>query len=171
MEELTIDIRTLGEGDLALLECHLNFDWGQPNKHRQRFIKQQNGEVTYLVAWHDKLPVGHVLAKWAGTSDEPMGSVLKDCPNLEDLFVHPDYRSREIGAQLLDAGENLARQRGYTQIGLGVAIDNRRAQSLYIRRGYKDAGFGAYVTGGHYTDRQEKQQPWQEICSYLTLPL
>ena len=154
-----------------LLGRHLNFDWGQPNKHRERFIRQQKGEVTYLITWHGKLPVGHILVEWAGTADEPMASVLKDCPTLEDLWVLPDFRSKGIGPRLFEAAEDLAQQLAYTQTGLGVAIDNDRARLLYMRRGYKDAGFGQYVTGGHYVDRQGKQQPWSEICYYMIRPI
>lgn len=167
MEELAIEIRPAGEPDAQLLDRHLNFDWGQTNKHRGRVIRQQKEEVTYLIAWHNKLPVGHVLIEWAGTTQEPMCSVLENCPNLQDLWVLPEFRSTVIGSRLLDAAENLARQRGYARVGLEATVDNHRARLLYIRRGYKDPGFGHYVTGGHYVDRQGKQQPWSETCDYL----
>lgn len=169
--ELPTAIRPLSETDLLLVARHLNFDWGQPDKHRERFNRQQKGVVTCLIAWNEKLPAGHVLIEWAGSTDEPMASVLETCPDFQDLWVLPDFRSKGIGSKLLDAAENLAGQREYAQVGLGVSIDNRRARSLFARRGYKDAGLGHYVTGGHYLDRQGKQQPWSEICDYLIRPL
>jgi GNAT superfamily N-acetyltransferase len=167
MEELAFKIRPLNEKELRLVDRHINFDWGQPGKHRERFVRQQNGEVTYLIAWHDDRPVGHALVEWAGATDEPMASVLEDCPAVEDLYVSPNYRSRGVGSLLLDAAEGLVRKLGYVQIGLGVGIDNPPARALYVRRGYKEVGFDTYVTGGHYIDREGQKQRWDEVCMYL----
>ena len=63
--------------------------------------------------------------------------------------------------------KSLAKQNGYLRIGLGVGIDNARARSLYVRRGYEDAGFGGYRTGGCYIDRNGREQSWEEMCNYL----
>ena len=132
MERLVVDIRPVAQGELGLLERQIGFDWAALGKHRERFAGQQDGKVVYLVAWRGNLPVGYVLVQWEGTTDDPMQSQLVDhFPNLEDLFVAPDYRSRGVGTQLLEASEGLAKREGYSRIGLGVAVDNLRARSLY----------------------------------------
>ena len=73
---------------------------------------------------------------------------------------------------MLDGGRRgLNRQGGYAQVGLGVAIDNTGARSLYERRGYRDAGLGPYSIRWIYVDEQGQQQPREEVCVYLTKSL
>jgi len=152
-----------------MLEQQTDFNF--PPKHRKRFARQKKGEVVYLIAWYENLPIGHVLLKWSGTTKAPMVARLKDCPHIEDLFVIPDCRSKGIGSQLMDAVEGLCAQKGYAQVGLGVGIDNLRARSLYERRGYIDAGFGEFRTIYPYLDKNGKQQSGEEICVYLVKKL
>ncbi len=164
------DIRPVEEGDISLLEQSIPAST-PPEKHRQRFDLQQQGRVVYLVAWQNGLPVGHGLLKWNGTEDEPMASRLRDCPDVEDLFVSPELRSKGIGSQLLATAEDLARQQGYRHIGLGVAIDNPRAHALYLRHGYRDSGFGQYPHRVFYVDGQGRHHWRIEICVYLVKEL
>ena len=161
------EIRPLAEEEIGLIEQHINFDWAALGKHRERFVKQQRSSVVYLVAWYKNVPVGHALLQWDGSTDKPAASELGRCPDVEDLFVSPDYRSKGIGSMLLDFAESLASQQGYSRIGLGVSIDNPRARSLYERRRYRDSGLGEYATGGCYIDKDGQEQSWEEICNYL----
>ncbi len=151
--------------DIALLERYLAN--GPPGKHRARLARQERGEVAYLIARRGARPLGHVLLKWAGTADEPAASALVDCPDLEDLRVSPTCRGQGIGSRLLAAAEELARQRGHAQVGLGVAVSDLRVRALYERLGYRDAGLGEYVEGGRYLDRDGREQTWEETCIYL----
>ncbi len=171
---IAVRIRPIAAEDLAIVEERVAFDWAAPRKHRERFERQERGEVSYLVAWDEldeKLPVGHLLLKWRGTADEPMAPNIKDCPDLEDLFVIPDYRSCGIGTRLLECGEQAASERGHARIGLGVGVDNPRARSLYLRLGYRETGTGQYETGGVYIDRDGSEKSWSEVCIYLTKQL
>ncbi len=167
MTRINYEIRPLAEEEIGLLERNINFDWAASGKHRERFVKQQGGRAVYLVAWYKNVPVGHALLQWDGSTDEPAASELGQCPDVEDLFVCPNYRSKGIGSLLLDFAESLARQWGYSRIGLGVAIDNPRAQSLYVRRGYRDSELGEYSTGGRYVNQDGQEESWEEICNYL----
>ncbi len=163
---LKVEIRPLAEGETDLLERRISSSTPS-EKHRERLALQQQGRVVYLVAWQNAMPVGHGLLKWQGTEDEPMASRLRDCPDLEDLFVTPELRSRGIGSQLLAAAEDLARRRGYRRIGLGVGIDNPRAHALYLRSGYRDSGYGRYPHRVYYADEQGDRRWRIEICVYL----
>lgn len=167
MERSAIKIRPLAKREIRLVERHINFDWAAPRKHRERLARQQEGHDVYLVAWLGGLPVGHVLLQWQGTNDLPSALRMDGCPNVEDLFVSPSHRSRGIGSRLLGHAEKLAIQMGYSQIGLGVSVDNPRARSLYDLRGYRDAAFGEYRTSGRYSDRDGREQQWEEICKYM----
>ena len=159
-----VEIRPLEESEVDVLAQHVR---RPPGMHRARWELQQEGKAAYLVAWHANLPIGHVLLKWAGTTREPMASHLYRCPQLSDLHVQPEYRSRGIGSQLMHAVETLVRQRGYSQLGLSVALDNVRARSLYERRGYRGSGLGEYTITWTFIDEHGHEQPREDVCVYL----
>ena len=80
----------------------------------------------------------------------------------------PKKRSLGIGAQILQAAERLARERGCKWIGLSVsAEDDAPARRLYERRGYRDAGFRKHLERGEYVDADGRSQSWEEVCIYL----
>jgi GNAT superfamily N-acetyltransferase len=111
--------------------------------------------------------VGHALLTLTRTRDDPRGLDLPRCPDVEDLLVHPDWRRRGIGTKLLLAAEATAQARGYSEIGLSVALDNLEAQRMYARRGYRDAGVGLFALGGTYLDPEGMPCAWSETCTYL----
>ncbi|WP_322506995.1 GNAT family N-acetyltransferase [Anaerolinea sp.] len=157
-----IQIRPAGAGDISLLERL--FPQGSAEKHVRRLVRQQNGSAVYLIAFLAEMPVGHLLLKLDRARDE---AVRANCPDLEDLFVHEEYRQQGIATQLLLHAEDLARQRGYAEIGLAVGLDNPDARRLYERLGYREAGFGAYRVHGMYVDEQGALCTWEEECVYL----
>ena|SRR5258706_3102864 len=55
---------------------------------------------------------------------------------LEELYVSPARRGKGIGAALLKAALNCARQTGMVAIDLEVDVGHRRAESLYRRAGF-----------------------------------
>ncbi len=67
---------------------------------------------------------------------------------------------------LLDAAITAVREAGYTQLGLGVAVDNPGAIRLYERNGFQDSELEEYASGGSYLDREGAVQTWQETCTY-----
>lgn len=56
--------------------------------------------------------------------------------NLHDLAVHPDFRGRGIGRELLKRIETHARQTGCCRVSLEVRRDNETAQGLYRSEGF-----------------------------------
>ena len=162
-----VTIRPIAEAEVALVEDQINFDWAASGKHRDRFERQQAGDVVYLVSWLGDRPVGHALIKWVGFDSEPMLSRLRECADIEDLFIVPDLRSRGIGSLLLGHAEYLALECGYTQIGLGVGVDNPGARRLYERRGYAESGFGVYETCWYYQDEESRKRCATEVWEYL----
>jgi ribosomal protein S18 acetylase RimI-like enzyme len=56
------------------------------------------------------------------------------------MWVAPDARGQGIGGSLMDALEGWAREAGFGDIGLGVALTNEAAIRLYEARGYTDTG-------------------------------
>ena len=52
---------------------------------------------------------------------------------IEDLAVHPEHRSREVGTRLLNAAMDWARERGATHLELDTAENRTDAQRFYER--------------------------------------
>jgi GNAT superfamily N-acetyltransferase len=97
-------------------------------------LDQQRAEgSTYLVAWEDGQPIGHVHIAWENTH--------VGVPEIQDVFVLPERRRRGIAAQLTRAAEQEARAKGWDAISLSVSQDgNAAARRLYAKLGYADAG-------------------------------
>jgi GNAT superfamily N-acetyltransferase len=167
MSKVVADIRPITETELTLLEkC---FQQGRIAKHAERFLRQLKWEAVYLIAWHRGQPAGHALLKWGGAQDEPVTRQSRvACPDIEDLFVLVELRSQGIGSQLIRFAEQLAWERGYTQIGLSVgATTNEPALRLYRQIGYQDAHLGEYTERGEYLGPQGQHHTWENICIYL----
>jgi GNAT superfamily N-acetyltransferase len=146
--------------ELGAVETHLAY--GSPGKHRRRLAAQDDGTCVYAIAWRGDRPVGHVLVRWSGTDTPSVRALVADCPDVEDLFVAPDLRSRGFGTQLLEAAELLVRNSGYERIGLSVGLENPRALALYARRGFQDLGAPPFVVSGDWGS---------ETCRYLVKSL
>lgn len=167
MSELEVEVRPVRQADIAMLRQR--FPEGGPDKHREWFDRQQQTQVTYLVAWHKNQPVGHVVIKWQRPPDDLIASRLKEpCPHIEDLFVLAEMRSQGIGTQILRYAEELVRLRGYQQVGLsaGAEVDDP-ARRLYQRLGYCEAGWGEHTERYEYIDQEGRAQVWEGICIYL----
>jgi GNAT superfamily N-acetyltransferase len=164
-----ITIRPLREEEIDLLD-QMNEGWPYKRPlelHRERFAMQEAGEAVYLIAWHGRVAVGHVLLRWQSTLRYEGASELERCAHVSDLFVIPKYWSRGIGSRLMDTLETLAARQGYIQVGLSVAVDNARARSLYASRGYVDAGFAERTVRWTYIDRHGEEQLREEVLIYL----
>jgi len=186
---LRATIRALAASELAALDRGLRP--AHPSVHATRLADQYAGQVLYLIAWiehgsashgtasvHDvgaddrprDRPVGHVLIRWRGSSNPAIRIAMARRgrhPYLEDLLVHPEFRSRSIGSQLLDAAEREALAHGYHHVGLAVALENVRARALYERQGYRDAEIGQFASWSSYLDGDGRLQTRVEQCVYL----
>jgi GNAT superfamily N-acetyltransferase len=171
MVELKVEVRPIRQTDIAILREY--FPQGGPDKHRHRFDRQQEGEVTYLVAWHKKQSVGHALVIWQRPPNDLFASRLQEpCPDVEDLFVLEEMRSQGIATQILRHAEELARLRGYRQVGLsaGVEVDDP-GRRLYEHRGYVAAGWGEHTERAEYIDQEGQLQVWEGVCIYMIKPI
>ena len=140
----------------------------------RRLADQRAGRVTYLVAWADGRALGHVLVRWGGATNPELRWRLDEQdghPYVEALLVHPSFRSRSVGSQILDAAEALVQRRGLDRIGLAVAVENGRARALYERLGYRDLGIGEFGNAWSYVDEDGNEVAESEICAYLVKDL
>jgi ribosomal protein S18 acetylase RimI-like enzyme len=162
-----VDVRPIAADDLASIQKTLPPE--HPEAHVRRLADQRTGRVTYLVAWHEGRALGHVLVRWGGTTNPELLWKLGrpvDHPYVEALFVHPAYRSRMIGSQLLAAAERLAGERGFRRIGLAVSVEIVRAWALYDRLDYCDADLAEFVNHWSYVDEAGREVSATETCRY-----
>jgi GNAT superfamily N-acetyltransferase len=138
-----VEIRVASAGDLSVLERELPM--ATPSRHRECLTSQDEGAVTYLVAWLDASPVGHALVHWPGPREPEVAERVPGCPEIYNLGVREAFRSQGVGTALLRRSERLAAARGSRRVGLGVALANHRARALYERLGYREAGVPVYV--------------------------
>ena len=104
-------------------------------------LGQSEEESTYLVAWEDDQPLGHVHIAWSGTH--------LSVPEIQDVFVLPEHRRRGIATRLSDAAEEKVRERGWARISLSVSKEgNPAARLLYAKLGYVDAGIDPVTVSG-----------------------
>jgi GNAT superfamily N-acetyltransferase len=115
-----IEVRELDESALARVDAVLPLHRLDPER-----------ESTYLVAWEDDEPVGHVHLAWRGTK---LG-----VPELQDMFVLPARRRCGVGTALTREAERLIAAQGQSHCSLSVSQANPEARRLYERLGYMRA--------------------------------
>lgn len=101
---------------------------------------QKNQLATYVVARH-----GNALVGYAG-----LWLVLNEA-HVTTVAVHPDYRRRKVGEQLVHHLLQLALSQGAEWATLEVRESNHEAQALYQKFGFSPAG----IRKNYYAEEQE----------------
>lgn len=109
-----------------------------PEKSRKNLIPamQAHPGVRVFLAREGEKAIG-IASCFIGFSTFKAAPVM----NIHDLAVLPEYRSKGVGAALLAAVEDYARERSFAKLTLEVRNDNR-AMNLYKRSGFGDWGGG-----------------------------
>jgi ribosomal-protein-alanine N-acetyltransferase len=94
----------------------------------------------YMVAVVEKRIVGY-CGVW----------VILDEAHITNVAVHPDFRGRKIGEQLMGHMISLSMMYGAKKMTLEVRVSNQVAQALYGKLGFENHG----IRKGYYTDNQE----------------
>ena len=129
-----IELKPLRETDVAVLD---RLGPASPEgSYAKDWARQRSGEITVLVAWYGRRPMGVGLVHWAGPRQAAVQAIYPGCPEIFRLHVRPHYRSMGLGTLLIDEFERMARARGCPSIGLGVTYENPGALALYQRLGY-----------------------------------
>jgi GNAT superfamily N-acetyltransferase len=152
--------------DIDLLESLLSH--GDYTKHRRRIQDQEDGRISYVVAWAwGRIPVGHVLVHWDGGHDGPLSDLEGRGPLLEDLYVHPAVWGRGIGTMIMDEAEKLVESRGRDRVALTTFTLNPSVVFIYEARGYRRTDLGAFVIERVFTDRKGRQHNWSRRGYYM----
>ncbi len=117
---MDIEIKKLRKKDLLILKEH----WKVYEPFLNRYNSMKNGDSTFLIVWSKENPVGHGTIWW------------KKIPVIEDMSVDKNFRSKGIGSILLNRLELCAKKRNYEKVRLYVELKNKKAEKLYLKKGY-----------------------------------
>ena len=127
------------------------------------------------MAWDNKRPIGYMFIRWPGRNGGLTNQVVVlGCVEFGDLFVAEQARKGGVGRALMESAEALTTVAGYDLVGFEVTAANPynvAARRLCGRMGYKDAGFGEFVSGYTYWDVNGNPQRDEEPHRYLALQL
>jgi ribosomal protein S18 acetylase RimI-like enzyme len=141
-----VTIRPACDVDLPLLEWSGEF-WHYREKFRSAYVDQLAGCRLLLVADLNNYPVGRIAIVFSGGN--PLYANGRSRAYLYSLQVMTFLQGMSIGSRLLDAAEDVLRQRGFRHAIIAAAVDNQGAQRLYQRRGYvryaEDPGRWSYT--------------------------
>ena len=167
---LRVEIHPLHDDELLVIE-HFLAKPTNPSIHANRLARQNAGEVTYLVAWRDNMPMGHLLIEWNGPHDTFIRQRVAPSPYLEDAVVLNEFQSLAVGSQLLLAAEELIEKEGYSAVGLAVDVSNHPAIALYKKHGYTESDIGPFIMRGQHLNEDNEPVEWQAECLYVTKTL
>lgn len=105
-----------------------------------RALVEDEGSGAVLVAHDDEGAVIGVLAASWQTAIHAAGQYGL----IQDLWVHPAWRSRQVGAKLVQALDRVARERGVQRIEVGLPRESFPAlaatEAFYRRNGFTPLG-------------------------------
>lgn len=141
--ETLINIRTACSGDMPALEAVA----GAVSSHKEDgyfercLAEQEDGKRAVLVGLYAGQIAGFGMLNWnpGYVPFRRMG-----IPEIQDLNTNPAFRRRGVAGAIISACEDLAREKGCDQVGIGVGLyaGYGTAQRLYVRRGYVPDGAG-----------------------------
>jgi ribosomal protein S18 acetylase RimI-like enzyme len=141
-----VTIRPAARDDLPRLEWGGAF-WGLRNHFRQTFEGQLAGKNLMLIADLNGYPVGRLCLQFAARNPAYADGSTRGY--LYSLHVMAPLRGFGIGSHLMQTGENVLADRGFTWATIAAAKNNPQALRLYKRRGYRpfreDSGRWSYV--------------------------
>lgn len=140
-----LEMLLLQEKDIPeMVEAFKNIGWNKPSSLYEAYLNEQKHDLrTILVAKIHNHFCGYVTIKWKSDYQDFFENNI---PEISDLNVLPNYRKKGIGTSLIKKCEKMARDNGYSKIGLGVGMtrDYGNAQRLYFHMDYVPDGNGLY---------------------------
>ena len=138
----SLDITLMQVDDIPLLHAAAGSHVMESDYFATAFGEQTEGKRLVLIARRNGVICGYVHLNFF-----PRYTLFRrlSIPEFQDLYVLPEFRRGGVARALISACEQLARECGATDIGLGVGVggDFGPAQRLYVQCGYVPDGFGA----------------------------
>jgi len=149
MEQEDLTVRDATEADLpALTELKAS-----EALHRDRIRDADRGDMRYLVQLDGRRLIAHALLIFENPQGWPAGDEPDPKPNVVDLLIDPDLRSRGYGAFFMREMEAICRDRGEPRLYLAVdPVENPRALAFYLRIGYRKLSEEPHRVHWKFTD-------------------
>jgi GNAT superfamily N-acetyltransferase len=104
-----------------------------------RSLLEDGAAGSLLVAEAAGTLVGMLAASWQIAIHVPGSYAL-----IQDLWVHPSWRSKAIGATLIDAIIELAREKGFKRVDVGLPLESfarfGATEAFYLTNGFTPNG-------------------------------
>ena len=101
----------------------------------QYFMQSPQWSVgTTFAAFHDEQLVGNVAVFWNEAENQQTGRKIG---YTEYIFVHPNWRGKNIARELITLGLKHLKERGLEEAHLEVKAQNQNALHLYVELGFE----------------------------------
>lgn len=166
-----ISIHQFSQDDIAgLYHLALSGNHTVEAEYFETALKEQNdGKRVVFLVLVDEMLAGYVHLNFF---PQYRPFLRLSIPEIQDLFVHPDFRCQGLGARLVSACEEEAKSRDIRDLGIGVGVSGKfgAAQRLYARLGYVPDGSGV-VFEREMTRDGEVRPIDDRLCLMLLKPL
>lgn len=120
--------------DNAKYDPDIKTDWAQSKDGKKYFTNIINDpNAICLIAEENSNVIGYI-------SGSPM--VREYCKSkyfeIENMGVHPNYRSKGIGSKLMEECLKIAKEKGFQKVYVNVYIKNEKAVKFYKKYGYNE---------------------------------
>ena len=109
-------------------------------------IEDLKRDFAYIIGHlSDKVLLAQIENEYAGfihmsvRKDYVEGSSSNPVGYIEGLFVKPEYRGKDVGTELYNAGAKWVKKKGCTEIGTDCTISNRVSFDFLIKMGFEEA--------------------------------
>src|SRR3990167_8719103 len=127
------DIASLLPQIMIFEEQHAAYDDGKITEKTYQRVKEETSrdikKKKYWVAEMNRIIIGFIKAEILDTRPGML--------YIDNLFVHPDHRSRGVGTNLIHFVEVIFKERGASKVRLYVAKQNTIAKKLYKKLGFR----------------------------------
>lgn len=114
-----------------------NFD---ANKYAQAFIAElKKSKSRILIAEVDEIIAGHIIiTTHIASPKEQLELNAKKQGEIQELYLHPQFRNLGLGTKLMIAAEEYCQQQGCDWISLSTMVHNTAAHRFYHKHKYKE---------------------------------
>ena len=119
-------------------------EWRKLYQGYANFYKVEISKITLDTVWNWLLDQNHELSGLVYEINNKLVAIAhyrrmpsplrgKDIGFLDDLYVHPDFRGRKIGEEIINKLNHISQEKGWGLIRWITRNDNHNAKSLYDR--------------------------------------
>jgi len=119
-------------------------EWRELYQGYANFYKVEISKITLDTVWNWLLDQNHELSGLVYEINNKLVAIAhyrrmpsplrgKDIGFLDDLYVHPDFRGRKIGEEIINKLNHISQEKGWGLLRWITRNDNHNAKSLYDR--------------------------------------